>query len=617
MFMIRQVKHHRLQFYIPSGRFVQFMIMLLLVSCAKQQKSNKQKTSLAVESHFIAPAYTPGSLEFDVKEVPFSKKGSYMSCSSRGLTDDDEGLFIWDVSGRGEDRGIIKIEPIYHGDIVASTITATPEKLTFNTEFGELGISFDGDQVLRFYSEHGLGVKLSVRQSYVLPRNDHQLRIIQGAFLRYMLSTLRGEMQQKENKVTNGIIINIEPEDNGIIDFVIEEYESEWNEHGYSVSFSKAVEEVRNQFSEWMRTTLPVNKEYEHTRVLAAYINWSSIVAPRGLLKRPTMLMSKNWMHRVWSWDHCFNALALAEGNPQLAWDQFMVMFDQQHENGALPDCMDDYSMIRGYVKPPVHGWALDKLMMRGVVTKERMKEIYEPLTRWTDFWMNYRDDDKNGMPQYHHGNDSGWDNGSVFAENRYVEGPELSAYLIIQMNVLAKIARKLGRTSDAVHWDQKANTLLNRLIDRSWVNGKFVSKYVGSDNWNKNSKSLMAFLPLLLGERLPIEIREKMIHDLCSDEGYATLYGPATEHLQSLYYKEDGYWRGAIWAPTTYLIIDGLVACGETHYAKEMTTRFVNMCNENGFGENFDPLTGTSLRDPAYTWTASVFLLLAHANLE
>lgn len=31
---------------------------------------------------------------------------------------------------------------------------------------------------------------------------------------------------------------------------------------------------------------------------------------------------------------------------------------------------------------------------------------------------------------------------------------------------------------------------------------------------------------------------------------------------------------------------------------------------------ENFDALTGKPLRDQAYTWTASVFLVLAHEYL-
>jgi hypothetical protein len=40
---------------------------------------------------------------------------------------------------------------------------------------------------------------------------------------------------------------------------------------------------------------------------------------------------------------------------------------------------------------------------------------------------------------------------------------------------------------------------------------------------------------------------------------------------------------------------------------------RFCETCRTSGFAENFDAITGAPLRDKAYTWTASVFLLLAH----
>ncbi len=42
------------------------------------------------------------------------------------------------------------------------------------------------------------------------------------------------------------------------------------------------------------------------------------------------------------------------------------------------------------------------------------------------------------------------------------------------------------------------------------------------------------------------------------------------------------------------------------------MSERFCRLCGTSGFAENFNALTGEALCDPAYTWTASVFLLLA-----
>lgn len=74
--------------------------------------------------------------------------------------------------------------------------------------------------------------------------------------------------------------------------------------------------------------------------------------------------------------------------------------------------------------------------------------------------------------------------------------------------------------------------------------------------------------------------------------------------------------WKGPIWAPTT-LLVDGIEQCGDPVLAREAARRFCDMCRENGFWENYDALTGKGLRDPSYTWTASVFLVLAYHCLS
>ena len=55
-----------------------------------------------------------------------------------------------------------------------------------------------------------------------------------------------------------------------------------------------------------------------------------------------------------------------------------------------------------------------------------------------------------------------------------------------------------------------------------------------------------------------------------------------------------------------------GLDLSGFHELADEVSERFCKLCGQSGFAENFNALTGQPLGDPAYTWTASVFLLLA-----
>jgi glycogen debranching enzyme len=97
----------------------------------------------------------------------------------------------------------------------------------------------------------------------------------------------------------------------------------------------------------------------------------------------------------------------------------------------------------------------------------------------------------------------------------------------------------------------------------------------------------------------------------------FLTRHGLATESPKSRYYQPDGYWRGPIWAPATLLIADGLAACGEKALARTIARRFCDLCAAGGMAENFDALSGAGLRDRAYTWTASVFLILGHDYLR
>ena len=237
------------------------------------------------------------------------------------------------------------------------------------------------------------------------------------------------------------------------------------------------------------------------------------------------------------------------------------------------------------------------------------MAEIYPFMEKHTNFWFDYRDDNHNGLPQYHNGNDSGWDNATVFDVGFPMEGPDLSAFLVLQMDVLADLARHLGREDKAVEWSQRSDALLTELLAAFWVDGRFVFRNALTGAYTQGSRSLLPYIPLILGEKLPVAIREKLIAELSDPAGLVTTFGPASEHPDSSLYDPDGYWRGPIWAPSTFLIVEGLKAAGAPDLARSIALKFCALCEQSGFAENFDALTAAPLRDRAYTWTSSVYL--------
>ena len=136
-----------------------------------------------------------------------------------------------------------------------------------------------------------------------------------------------------------------------------------------------------------------------------------------------------------------------------------------------------------------------------------------------------------------------------------------------------------------------------------------------GFDMTEVDCDSLILYLPIIIGKKLPEEIRRTMIETLKSEK-FNTEYGLATESPASSAYEPDGYWRGPIWAPSTMIVLDGMRECGEEEFVSEAVHKFCRMIQKSGCAENFDALTGEGLRDRAYTWTASVMLVMAHEYL-
>jgi putative isomerase len=565
-------------------------------------------------------------MTFDLRNVPFSRFGSYMAFSHLAAQPGmDEGLYLRTVHGGVSSQILFRIE-VLDGDTAIPFIEdASPTVLRLVTSKGSIELCFAESKVIRV---HGDNIGLQMTR---MPLPTHEGWVydtatqlgdrcwsvnIRTALRQYALTAIHGDVLVDapwSDLFNEHIRIAFHPSASGHLECAIEEFHSSWQRRDYADDFDACVHGVSDDFACWESQQVDLSEDFSDARRMAAYVNWSCVVAPEGRLTRPAMYMSKNWMDNIWSWDHCFNALSLVLKNPELAWDQFMVMFDAQDEFGALPDYINDIEVVWNFVKPPIHGWTLKRMLERtDFLNTEHLFEAYAPLSRWTNWWLTYRDADGDGLPEYHHGNDSGCDNDTVFAGGVPVESPDLAAFLVIQMDVLAEIADRLGKPSEAGEWRQRADELLERLLSAFWRGDHFVARCARSHD-EIDVESLLLYLPILLGPRLPDNVRRHLITGLTQRDRFLTEYGLATESVSSPDYQADGYWRGPIWAPSTMLLVDGLNAVGEVEFARELSKRFCAMVARSGMAENFDALSGDGLRDRAYSWTSSVFLVLGH----
>ena len=501
-----------------------------------------------------APYRYTGQVHFDVKRVPFSRFGSYLSISD--LSDFQpplrhSGLYLRTMHEGG--KNAFQLQLTRAGVTIPFTVSASPTLLTLSADSAFVEISFQGPDRLRIRG-HGAGLQLTADAAWLVPYQHGRCEINTSA-MKYMLLLIDGDVHTTSSTSGGGAGANVlavqAAHDADTFEAELDAYTSGWNTHGIEGSFDEAQGKEQVAFQRWLDAMPKVDAAFGPGAELAAYVNWESVVAPSGNLKRPAMLMSKNWMTSVWSWDHAFNAMAASLSNPALAWDQYLLPFDLQNVQGALPDKWDADSIAWEFSKPPIHGWVLAWMLHHGhFQDRKHLEQIYPLLSRWTEWYLRYRDSDQDGLPEYRHGNEAGWDNATVFDEGGPIESPDLSAYLSVQMEVLADVATRLGRPAEARRWEQQSNHLLERMLQRFWWDGEFVAIHV-TDGRPIYSQSLLLDMPIILGRRLPASVQAKLIADLRKRASESS-FGLASEPEDSPLYAADGYWRGPIWAPST-----------------------------------------------------------------
>ena len=567
-------------------------------------------------------------MKVDLKTLPFSRRGSYLVLSELGENwngcGNEAGLYLRTVHSSALTPLVARVSPARDGKPVEYTAEISGAALTLACGGGRIEWCFDDPDTLLIRGSAGMELTLdflsgSGPYDYIYRfSRDGRAYDMANCFknnCRYLVSVPRGESAlDQEWRESSSVHSRLTfSGDEGFL-LVLREIETEWDGSRKEYDFDACRERTAEDFS-LFRLRMPFCPEqYAETAERAAYLLWASIVRKDGFLPRDAMFMSKNWMKSVWSWDHCFNAIALSYHAPEMAWDQFMIMFDCQDPTGLLPDSINDVHVVWNYCKPPIHGWALRWMMRHMDLTPEQLEEAYSRLSAWTDWWTTFRDYDGDGLYEYNHGNDSGWDNSTAFSVLPPVATPELQAFLVIQMDVLSGLAEKLGREKEAGEWKQQSETLLGRLLDTLFVDDLPVVLRSGTHETVPN-KSLLPYISIVLGNRLPEPVRNRMI-DVLAGDTFRSGKGFATESLRSPAYRSDGYWRGPIWAPSTMLLVDGLARCGQTELVRDTVARFADMVSVSGFAENFDAVTGEGLRDRSYTWTASAFLVMCHEFL-
>jgi len=558
----------------------------------------------------------------------FTRRGSYFGIYSRragmmrgGMSYGSGTLTI--ASRRGgiaerKDNTIFRIIPYYNGNRIPYATRTTATELALVTLRGKIHCCFPKPNMLYIKGDGGLSLKLekeTIRNDIIKKRGDKAWEVEVQYFYDMILNPLKGSIDMDaqwdwEQLCTPRVRGMVLPDENGEFLLALEETTYSGIVQDNYVSYEEAIADVKADWDAFLATIPHFDKSLEELREEAAWTLWSHLVDASGMIKRPMIYMTGTAIASAWQM--CQNAVALS-GDMSLSTELLLNMLDNASPTGQLPDFYDDMHGANLMYKPPLQGWALKWIMKRHdlarEVTRDKLQAMYDGFLRWADWFYKYRDDDHDGIPQYEHGDESGFDDASVFKLSPIVETPDLSAYLALLYEALGDISVILGN-GDSEKLYTRSKEIISLLVDNFWNGERFIAMTSGTHKIVATD-SAMYYLPIVLGKRLPEQIIEKIAADLSAEGEFLTRYGIASERLSSDDFRTVGMALGNVLPPINLLILTGLYDAGKEKLAKKIALRYCQTLKDGGLNMLINPIQGNR-GGFGCSWPACAFIILA-----
>lgn len=345
---------------------------------------------------------------------------------------------------------------------------------------------------------------------------------------------------------------------------------------------------------------------------MSAYQILSNTKSPRGQIGRHSAFPSRGVYCAHYLWDACFANLGTARFNERLAEDFIVALCESQEPDGKVPQFVCATWNRPGESQPPLVAWSAWMLYER-FGNKELIRSCYEPLCRMVEWWFAKRDRDGDGVVEYEHALESGWDDSPRFDKGR-IAAVDLNAYLNREMRLLAKMAPVIAREHEALNWenraDEHARAVMNRLFDRE--DEMFYDRLVDKDRLHK-VLTPASFTPLWAGLPVQHEAAHRMIikYLINPRHFFGSKPFPCVAYSDPSY-NPDKWWRGAVWPNIAWIMTEVLRMYGFERERKEAVRRLVEMM-ERGEAPNelYSSATGTPLGADGLCRTCAVLMAL------
>lgn len=335
-------------------------------------------------------------------------------------------------------------------------------------------------------------------------------------------------------------------------------------------------------------------------RAVRDVVAWNTVWDPATA--SPYTCLTRNWLkglggRSIWLTDVMYNALlAAVAGDWQLADENLDEVLSGQQASGLVPGLVAGSTEWVDRTQFPVLSYIVWRTyLLTGNLTK--LASHYPVLRRYQDWQYAERDGNGNGLLE--HGsepiglalnagsrwaaiNESGMDNLPVFDDAVYDDNTHTldfeevghNSFLVLGYEMLANIARALGRTDEASELSAEQRRLAQLVRDRLWDDERRV--FAGR-LWSgrfATHLSPTSFYPLVAGiaseEQARILVEE---HLLNPDEFWGGSVIPTTPRNDPVA-RDNAYWRGRVWPPLNFFVWEGLRRYGYFELASELAER-------------------------------------------
>lgn len=308
---------------------------------------------------------------------------------------------------------------------------------------------------------------------------------------------------------------------------------------------------------------------------------------------------------------HAFDFMGTLDNFYSKQHDDGFICRDIETENGR--DCY--YPFDPDGTGPNILAWA-EWRYFRVTGDSSRLSNAFWPLVAYHR-WCRANRTWQNGL-YWATGLSSGMDNQPRVPDSRHHHRHwswvDASMQAALNCLTLGKMATMLKEEELALELAQERSTLLRLINEQMWNSEANFYQDIDAEGHFSRVKSIGAYWGLLDKELIPENRRAAFVKQLRENWAFKLAHRIPSQSADSEGYNAQTghYWRGAVWAPTNFMVLKGLRVVRQNKLAHDIAVNHLkNVCevyqHTNTFWENYAPETAAA-GDPAQSdfvgWT-------------